>query len=142
MALKNTKISREISRQFNRYLTIKSDASLNKTEVQNIIQNEPHVRYTLSSTEKPDLPQIKFAKDVDETPLHTKDLQPSMLPNFIEGSQERGHAIDKWTDSFIKRKMQPPFPEPVKEIPVQRQVEYKEPGIRVTVKANKFGYYR
>ncbi|VEN48222.1 unnamed protein product [Callosobruchus maculatus] len=102
MALKNTKISREISRQFNRYISIKSDASL-KPEVQNIIQNDSHVRYTLTSTEKPDLPHIDFAKDVDEVPLHTKHLQPSMLPNFIAGTQEREHAIDKWTDSFIKR---------------------------------------
>ncbi|VEN48223.1 unnamed protein product [Callosobruchus maculatus] len=125
MALKNTKISREISRQFNRYISIKSDASL-KPEVQNIIQNDSHVRYTLTSTEKPDLPHIDFAKDVDEVPLHTKHLQPSMLPNFIAGTQEREHAIDKWTDSFIKR-----------------QVEHKEPGVlRITVKANKFGYCR
>nr|CAI5834616.1 unnamed protein product [Callosobruchus analis] len=121
MALKNTKISREISRQFNRYLTIKSDASLNKTEA----QNDSHVRYTLSSTEKPDLPQIEFSKEVDEMPLHTKHLQPSMLPSFVEGTQETKHVVDKWTDSFIRR-----------------QVEYLEPGIRVTVKANRIGHCR
>ncbi|CAH1987471.1 unnamed protein product [Acanthoscelides obtectus] len=101
MALKHNKISREISRQVNRYLTVKSDASI-KPEPQNI-QNDSNLRYALSNIEKPNLPQIEFAKDFDEVPEKMKHLQPSMLPSFIDLQQTSERVVDKWADSFVKR---------------------------------------
>ncbi|KAG5877731.1 hypothetical protein JTB14_000709 [Gonioctena quinquepunctata] len=153
MALKNSKITREILLNNYKYLSNRTDiyAPLSSNKGIEIIDNETEIegspdstpcRYILSNTRRPSvLPEIVFPKEPEELiPPEMRYLQPSMLPKFMELREVKNTV--EW-EPVATKELECPFPEPIRELRTKtitisdlKKAELKSPSINVNFKNN------